>query len=339
MKLIPFYKLFLTLTFILTGVFFLTTTVFGHEDRTVGKYKIVAGFKNEPSYEGVMNAAAFRITSTLENHDHSESEHENKIDLVSHGAIFTAEIPPGGQYGVFFGEEFSGLSIPFHSHPSENIGMIMVKELDKNSNQSQKHSESHIIKTDGSGFDSPHVEISVGTEVKWANTSTDTLVIMSGLLTLPSGEAEMKHDGSQSVSGYSSSLYVEIIFSATGEGRVFPLIELSDDPGHYVADFIPTAAGKYSFRLFGNIGEDEINEKFIGGEGTFDEVQPSTEIQFPFELVSQRELQASTVGNKESYNKMSSLLNKMTILVVISLILGAVGIGTNALTYRKIMKR
>jgi hypothetical protein len=53
------------------------------------------------------------------------------------------------------------------------------------------------------------------------------------------------------------------------------------EPGDYRADFIPTAAGKYTFHFTGTIKGTNIDQRFTSSETGFDEVTDSAEVQYP----------------------------------------------------------
>jgi hypothetical protein len=48
-----------------------------------------------------------------------------------------------------------------------------------------------------------------------------------------------------------------------------------------VADVIPTMPGDYIFRIFGTIGDQEIEETFDSANGEFSSVEPAADILFP----------------------------------------------------------
>ena len=84
------------------------------------------------------------------------------------------------------------------------------------------------------------------------------------------------------------SLQVEIIF-----GPASKIVRLQRDftnPGSFIADVIPTRPGDYTFRVFGTIGDLEIDETFSASEGAFDTIEPATDITFPDEMPSMLEL-------------------------------------------------
>ena len=55
------------------------------------------------------------------------------------------------------------------------------------------------------------------------------------------------------VEGLAATLQVEVTHIPTGASRVMNLHAVRGDAGHYLADFIPTASGQYSFRFTGSI--------------------------------------------------------------------------------------
>lgn len=100
------------------------------------------------------------------------------------------------------------------------------------------------------------------------------------------------------VEGLEGALQVEVRHSASGAARVVELAAVFGDPGHYVAGLIPTAAGVYEFRVFGEIDGMAIDETFAsqGGGGGFDDIRSSAELQFPETLPELREVEAGVRG-------------------------------------------
>jgi hypothetical protein len=56
------------------------------------------------------------------------------------------------------------------------------------------------------------------------------------------------------------------------------------EPGWYQSIFFPTAAGPYTFRIFGEIEGEPFDESFTSGPDTFSEVQDVTGGQFPVQF-------------------------------------------------------
>jgi len=74
-------------------------------------------------------------------------------------------------------------------------------------------------------------------------------------------------------------LTVEVIL---GDQKVsLPMEAKYGDPGHYVAYFIPTQPGDYSFHVTGEIDGQAIDETFTAGPETFSTVIPRSDLEFP----------------------------------------------------------
>jgi hypothetical protein len=87
------------------------------------------------------------------------------------------------------------------------------------------------------------------------------------------------------------TLQVEV--SAAGAPpRAFELAPERGRPGGYVAEFIPTKTGAYSFRFFGTIDGQPVDEKFESGPNRFDEVKMRAELEYPTKVPTNGELAA-----------------------------------------------
>ena len=79
-----------------------------------------------------------------------------------------------------------------------------------------------------------------------------------------------------------ADLQVEITFGPAS--TTLTLLPVPGDPGHYIADMIPTRPGDYTFRLFGTANGVAIDEVFTSADGQFDTVEPASDILFPDDL-------------------------------------------------------
>jgi len=59
------------------------------------------------------------------------------------------------------------------------------------------------------------------------------------------------------------------------------LVGVYGEPGDYRADFIPTAAGKYTFHFTGTIKGKKVDQRFTSSPTGFDEVADPAEVQYP----------------------------------------------------------
>jgi len=107
---------------------------------------------------------------------------------------------------------------------------------------------------------------------------------------------------SQPIEGVDSTLKVRVHQGA--DTRELPLRAVHGHRGNYLADFIPTRAGNYSFTFVGTIDGHPIDERFDSADGAFSSVRPVAEMEFPPHVVgvseatavSTRALAAAGVG-------------------------------------------
>jgi hypothetical protein len=82
------------------------------------------------------------------------------------------------------------------------------------------------------------------------------------------------------VEGLAETLQAEVIYG--DQTMELPLTAMWDEPGGYYSVFFPTESeGDYSFRIFGAIGETEIDETFTSGPETFGPVEDPAPLRFP----------------------------------------------------------
>jgi hypothetical protein len=90
-----------------------------------------------------------------------------------------------------------------------------------------------------------------------------------------------------------STLQAEIIFV---DQKMTLTLEPTGTPGSYTAAVIPTAAGDYSFHIFGTINGDQVDETFTSGPNTFDTVTDAATLQFPKSSSQRSGVLAGTIG-------------------------------------------
>lgn len=94
------------------------------------------------------------------------------------------------------------------------------------------------------------------------------------------GEGE-EVEGGEPVLGLDESLTVELIVGGGAAKKEISFEPIEGEPGSYVAAFLPTVTGDYTFHIFGEIEGTEIDESFESGPGRFDSVEPLDEVAFP----------------------------------------------------------
>lgn len=86
------------------------------------------------------------------------------------------------------------------------------------------------------------------------------------------------------VSGLASTLKAEVKFG--GQTMPLTLSPVFNTPGAYKANFIPTAAGSYTFHISGTIDNTPVDETFVSGPDTFSDVEDASAMQFPTKVNS-----------------------------------------------------
>ena len=223
-----------------------------------------------------------------------------------------------------------GIEIPYHLHPGDHEGVIVVSE------ETTEHDDEAMIMIINDGLMPTRLEVGIGDNVVWTNHVDFKAVVMSGPLSSMStdmtGQMTMTQPETEStagtrVTGLAATLRVEVTHLPTSSSKVMSLTELFGDDGHYLAEFLPTAPGDYRFRFFGSIKGTEINETFDSGPGTFDTVIASDAIQFPVVLESNREIQNATQGALDAVQDIETELNATSSTASIGMILGIVGMS------------
>jgi hypothetical protein len=81
------------------------------------------------------------------------------------------------------------------------------------------------------------------------------------------------------VEGLTEMLQAEVIFG--DQAMELPLEATFNEPGGYGSVFFPMEPGDYTFRIYGTIGDTEIDESFTSGPETFSVVADPAPLQFP----------------------------------------------------------
>ena len=327
--------LLLTVIFAVLG----TGTVLAHEGRDVGDYNFVVGFINEPAVEGILNGVSLRITSLVVEEDHAhhhgmdtsmDDEMATEIDLVSHGGIFVDELAVGDYYEFTFDHDFEDLTVPFHAHPIETQGSIMI-------GHDNPAASEVIVEIHENGFVPAMVMIQAGTTVKFENHMIEPTVLMSGPLNDVAPEAYAPIT-LNAVTGV-TTLQVEVTHVASSVSQIMDLNEAWNSPGHYKSEFIPTSPGAYNFRFFGDLQGQTIDESFESSNTTFDEVTNATDIQFPVQLSGPRETENAARGALETANAAGSDASSANTLAAIALALAFLGLVLGGLAFQRSGKK
>lgn len=280
-----------------------------HEGRSIGEYYFDVGFINEPAYEGHLNGVALRVSRIVGSESHSSDDHDHDDemsapdrDVTVHGAHFhTPGINRGTNYEYVIPHGMEDLNIPYHTHPDPFEGEIAVLE-------GTGTGENYEVIITPDGLEPKYVEVNVGDTVTWVNSTGAIASVMSGphssmtqeILTETMNMAQTTVTTGPPVTGLSGTLQVEVTHVPSGASIQLSLVESDTEPGYYVAPFIPTATGEYTFRFTGDVGELAVDDSFTSGPGTFDAVVPSDQIEFPDSIRSAREIENAVSGARDN---------------------------------------
>jgi hypothetical protein len=326
--------LLLTVLFAVLG----TGTALAHEGRDVGDYNFVVGFINEPAVEGMLNGVSLRITSLVVEDDHAHDDGMGtNIDLVSHGGVFVDELAAGDFYEFTFDQEFEGLTVPFHSHPIETQGSIIIGP--EGADVVEVTVEIHK-----NGFVPAMLMIQADTTVWFENHMSEPTVVMSG----PLGDVTPEPGDPIALNAVVgiTVLQVEVTHVASSVSQIMDLTEAWDSPGQYKSEFIPTSPGAYNFRFFGDIEGQVIDESFESSNTTFDEVTAATDIQFPVQLSAPRETENAARGALDAASNAGSdasdavdSASMANTLAIVALVLGLIGLALGGLAFQRSGKK
>ncbi|MBW3633647.1 MAG: hypothetical protein KY456_11545 [Chloroflexi bacterium] len=128
--------------------------------------------------------------------------------------------------------------------------------------------------------------------------------------------------GTEPVEGLAATLDAEV--SRDGQTLSVPLEPRGD--GVYEGAFVPTAAGDYTFRVFGTIGDAAVDESVTSGPSTFNSVEPLSAIEFPVERPDAVQLRAEIADVTDAVGTARTLGIAGIAAGVLGLILAAVAL-------------
>jgi hypothetical protein len=139
--------------------------------------------------------------------------------------------------------------------------------------------------------------------------------------------SDTRETPAKAVEGLEKSLKIEVVQGGlaayTGTVRA-----VFGQPGLYALDMYPTVAGQYRYKVTGMIGTTNVNETFESGPTTFNDVQPSTALQYPTKVPAGDEL-----GKK--LDALQAAADRTQLLAVAAILLGAVALGALVVMRRR----
>ncbi len=134
--------------------------------------------------------------------------------------------------------------------------------------------------------------------------------------------AEYATGGTEPVEGLAATLEAEV--SRDGQTLIVPLEPRGE--GVYEGSFVPTAAGDYTFRVFGTIEDAAVDESVTSGPSTFNSVEPMSAIEFPVARPDAVQLQAEIADVADAAGTARTLGIAGIAAGVLGLILGAIAL-------------
>lgn len=106
------------------------------------------------------------------------------------------------------------------------------------------------------------------------------------------------------------------------------------EPGNYNADLFPTRPGTWEYRIYGTVGDLEVDETFTSGPETFSDINDPAETAFPVadpnnaDLAERIQSEADRVATVQSEaEKAKDDASSARTLGLIGIIVGAVGLA------------
>ena len=119
------------------------------------------------------------------------------------------------------------------------------------------------------------------------------------------------------VEGVEKTLNAEVTAGGLSKALPITLATRFGQPGHYAGYFVPTKDGSYIFTFKGKVESTDVNEKFESGPGRFNDVQSTTELQYPPKVPAGADLSASLGDIRSS-------LDQLRILAIVAIALAIV---------------
>ena len=129
------------------------------------------------------------------------------------------------------------------------------------------------------------------------------------------------------VDGLAKTLRVQVTFGGGTQAFEPALRALTDTPGAYVGEIIPTRAGDYRFHLTGTIEDLNVDERFESGPTRFDPVTTPFSLQFPDQV-------GSSAGAARDVRALRDSVDQARLIGIAGVLVGIAGVAL-ALTARR----
>lgn len=130
--------------------------------------------------------------------------------------------------------------------------------------------------------------------------------------------------GTEPVDGLAGTLQAEV--SRDGVTTTLPFVPMGD--GQYVAPFIPTATGDYTFRVFGEVEGNAVDESVTSGPQTFNSVDALTAYEFPPAAEATNTVQADLLAAQDA-------VSQARLVAIVALVVGVIALGAALLAFTR----
>lgn len=145
---------------------------------------------------------------------------------------------------------------------------------------------------------------------------------LNGLDFTVTSATEKNADGTaKPIEGLEKTLKAQVL--ADGKTLDLTLQSRFNMPGKYAAYFMPTVAGQYRFRVYGDINGEKIDETFESGPGRFSDIAAITPLQFPNAVAAApADLQAQLDAAKSAASTAQMIAIGGVVVGVLGLVVG-----------------
>lgn len=116
------------------------------------------------------------------------------------------------------------------------------------------------------------------------------------------------------------NLKAQVIFGA--QTLDLTLTPSDEQAGVYTADFVPSRAGDYSFRFYGNIGGANVDEQVSSGKDSFDAVVEAKVFPAGSGYTGQTELEAQLKEAQKNASNATTFANVALAVAIVSVLMG-----------------
>jgi hypothetical protein len=131
-----------------------------------------------------------------------------------------------------------------------------------------------------------------------------------------------------------ATLKADVTFEGAASPLTLTLEPAFNDPGHYKAALVPTRAGAYTFRIYGELAGKDFDQSYTASEETFAIVEATAAVEYPEKDPTRDELAALAQQQTERIDALKAAAagsqdaaNMARILAIVALVIGVAGVA------------